>query len=274
MNACLLKKDAAEIRKLTIRAMASAGYGHIGGSMSICDALAALYGGLMRVDPAQPDMPDRDRLVLSKGHCGPALYATLAYKGYFPVEELATLNANGTSLPSHCDRLKTRGVDISTGSLGQGLSLAAGVAYGCRMRGYPSTVYCIVGDGELQEGQNWEAIMFAVHHKLDNLVVLVDDNKRQLDGYTKEICAPGSLAEKLSAFGLQVFSCCGHDPMAIYKTIAKAKECGAPSAVILDTEKGRGCAFAEIPGFNHYMVIDKAMADAACCEIDRRLSDG
>lgn len=273
MNACSLKKDAAEIRKLTIRAMEAAGYGHIGGSMSISDALAALYGGIMRVDPTRPQMPERDRLVLSKGHCGPALYATLAYKGYFPEEELATLNANGTSLPSHCDRLKTKGVDISTGSLGQGLSLASGVAYGCRMRGYPSTVYCIVGDGELQEGQNWEAIMFAVHNKLDNLVLIVDDNKRQLDGYTEEICSPLSLADKFASFGLKVFYCCGHDPEAIYDTLTKAKECGAPSAVILDTEKGRGCSFAEIPGFNHYMVIDKAMADAACREIDRRLSD-
>jgi transketolase len=273
MNGYSLKKDAAEIRKLTIRAMASAGYGHIGGSMSVCDALAALYGGVMHVDPSDPDMPDRDRLVLSKGHCGPALYAALAYKGYFPAEELATLNANGTLLPSHCDRLKTRGVDISTGSLGQGLSLASGVAYGCRMRGYASKVFCIVGDGELQEGQNWEAIQFIAHHRLDNLILIVDNNKRQLDGYTEEICAQQNLADKFMSFGLKVFLCCGHDPEAIFRTLEQAKEAGAPSAVILDTEKGKGCVFAEIPGFNHYMVIDKTMAEAACREIDRRLSD-
>jgi len=273
MNAFSLEKDAAEIRKLTIRAMTAAGYGHIGGSMSICDALAALYGGIMHVDPVEPDMPDRDRLVLSKGHCGPALYATLAYKGYFPVSELATLNANGTALPSHCDRLKTRGIDISTGSLGQGLSLAAGAAYGCKLRGYPSKVYCIVGDGELQEGQNWEAIQFMVHHKLDNLILIVDNNKRQLDGYTEEICAQGDLAGKLFAFGLQVFSCCGHNAAAVYQTLTDARGCGAPAAVVLDTEKGKGCTFAEISGFNHYMVINEEMAQAACDEIDRRLGE-
>ncbi|MGI6213921.1 MAG: transketolase [Christensenellales bacterium] len=266
-----LKSAAAEIRKLTITALESAGYGHIGGSMSICDVLAVLYCDIMNIDPDNPLKEDRDRLVLSKGHCGPALYATLAYKNYFPKEELLTLNGNGTKLPSHCDRLKTRGVDISTGSLGQGYSLAAGVAYGSKLRGLNNYCYCIVGDGELQEGQNWEAIQFACHHNLDNLILIVDNNKRQLDGYTAEICAPHDIAKKLAAFGLKVFEADGHDVMAIRDALTMAKAVKAPSAVILDTQKGYGCIFAEIEGFNHYMVVTPEAAEAARKEIDRRL---
>ncbi len=268
-----LKKQAATIRKLTIKAMEAAGYGHIGGSMSIVDALSVLYYGIMNIDPKNPNKFDRDRLVLSKGHCGPALYATLASIGYFPNKELATLNANGTSLPSHCDRLKTKGIDISTGSLGQGLSLASGVAYGCRMQNLDSFVFCIVGDGELQEGQNWEAIQFIAHNNLNNLILIVDNNKRQLDGYTEQICKQYDLSEKLSSFGLKTYSVNGHDTEAIYNTLIEAKKSSLPTAVILETEKGHGCCFAEIDGFNHYMVIDKEMSNKACCDIERRLCD-
>jgi transketolase len=268
-----LKKAAAEIRKLTIRAMESAGYGHIGGSMSICDVLAVLYGKIMNVDPKNPELESRDWLILSKGHCGPALYATLAYKGYFPIEELKTLNANGTNLPSHCDRLKTIGIDISTGSLGQGLSIASGVATGNKLKGLNNFVYCIVGDGELQEGQNWEAIQFIAHQNLDNLIILVDNNKRQLDGYINDICRQFDLSLKLSSFGLSVIKADGHNVESIYNALIAAKKCKRPSAVILDTQKGYGCNFSEIKGFNHYMVITKEMADSACNEIDRRLKD-
>ncbi|NCA91657.1 transketolase [bacterium] len=268
-----LKKQAAEIRKLTIKAMAAAGYGHIGGSMSIVDVLSVLYYGIMNIDPNNPSKFDRDRLVLSKGHCGPALYATLANKGYFPIEKLTTLNANGTSLPSHCDRLKTTGIDISTGSLGQGLSLACGVAYGCRMQNLDNFVFCIVGDGELQEGQNWEAIQFIAHNNLNNLILIVDNNKRQLDGYIEEICKQYDLSEKLSSFGLKTFSVNGHDTKAIYNTLIEAKKSAIPAAVIFDTDKGHGCCFAEIDGFNHYMVISNEMSEMACCDIDRRLCD-
>jgi len=270
MTIAKLAAAAAEIRKLTITAIESAGYGHIGGSMSICDALAVLYCDIMKIDPANPDMADRDRLVLSKGHSGPALYATLAYKNYFPKEELKTLNQNGTNLPSHCDRLKTKGIDISTGSLGQGLSLAAGVAYGSKLKGYTNTCYCIVGDGELQEGQNWEAIQFAAHHCLDNLVLLIDYNKRQLDGYTEEICAPRSLAKKLQAFGWEVLEVNGHDVEAIRNALLSIKRVKKPSVLVLDTQKGYGCSFSEIEGFNHYMVVTPDMAEAARAEIDRR----
>lgn len=273
MSKSLLERAAAEIRKLTITAIESAGYGHIGGSMSICDVLAVLYCDVMNIDPTNPNKPDRDRLVLSKGHCGPALYATLAYKEYFDKAELLTLNRNGTNLPSHCDRLKTKGIDISTGSLGQGYSLAVGVAMGSKLRGYNNTCYCIVGDGELQEGQNWEAVQFVVHHNLDNLVLIVDNNKRQLDGYTTEICTPNNIADKLSAFGLKVYQADGHSVADIRKALISARSCGYPCTVVLDTQKGYGCSFAEIDGFNHYMVVNKEMADSARHEIDRRLQN-
>ena len=262
---------AATIRKLTIMSMAVAGYGHIGGSMSVCDALAVLYTDILRIDPNDSQKKDRDWFVLSKGHCGPALYATLAYKGYFDVSELNTLNANGTHLPSHCDRLKTVGVDLSTGSLGQGLSLAAGAALGNRMQGIGSKVYVIVGDGELQEGQNWEAVQFIAHRQLDNLVLIVDDNKRQLDGYTKNICNPYCLKAKFEAFGLNAIEADGHDVKAIYYALLQAGHAGGPAAVILSTEKGHGCNFAEIDGFNHYMVISPEMAERAIAEIEERL---
>lgn len=266
-----LRKSAAEIRKLTIDAIEGAGYGHIGGSMSICDVLAVLYNGIMNIDANNPNMENRDRLVLSKGHCGPALYATLAYKGYFDKKELSTLNVNGTNLPSHCDRLKTVGIDISTGSLGQGLSLACGVAYGCKKKGLDNYCYCIVGDGELQEGQNWEAVQFAVHHNLDNLILLVDNNKRQLDGYTEQICDGKNLAAKFASFQMAVFEANGHDVLDIHSAISSAKAAKKPSVVILDTIKGQGCNFAEIEGFNHYMVVSADMAESARKEIDRRL---
>lgn len=262
---------AAEIRKLTIMSMAAAGYGHIGGSMSVCDVLAVLYTDILRIDPKDSRKKDRDWFVLSKGHCGPALYATLAYKGYFEESELKTLNANGTNLPSHCDRLKTVGVDLSTGSLGQGLSLAAGAALGNKMQGINSKVYVIVGDGELQEGQNWEAIQFIAHRQMDNLVLIVDDNKRQLDGYTKNICNPFSLKAKLEAFGFSAIEVDGHDVKAIYEALLAAGHAAKPTAVILSTDKGHGCSFAEIDGFNHYMVISPEMAESATAEIDERL---
>lgn len=262
---------AAAIRKLTIGAMEAAGYGHIGGAMSICDVLAVLYTDIMNIDPKDSGKKDRDWLVLSKGHCGPALYAALAYRGYFDTEELKTLNQNGTNLPSHCDRLKTTGVDLSTGSLGQGLSLAVGAAMGNRLQGIKSTVYVIVGDGELQEGQNWEAIQFIAHRRLNNLVLIVDNNKRQLDGYTKDICNPFDLKGKLQSFGLDAIEADGHDVKAVYDALVKAKSALNPTAVILNTEKGHGCRFAETDGFNHYMVVTHEMAAEASAEIDARL---
>ncbi|PKM73627.1 MAG: transketolase [Firmicutes bacterium HGW-Firmicutes-16] len=264
---------AAEIRKLTITAMAAAGYGHIGGSMSICDTLAVLYTDILNIDPTDCSKRDRDWFVLSKGHCGPALYAALSYRGYFDKELLKTLNSNGTNLPSHCDRLKTAGVDLSTGSLGQGLSLAVGAAMGNRLQRIDSTVFVMVGDGELQEGQNWEAIQFIAHWQLDNIVLLVDYNRRQLDGFTEDICKPFDLREKFTAFGLDAAEVGGHDVSEIYDALLAAKSSKKPSVVILNTEKGHGCYFSETKEFNHYMVISAEMAASAIKDIDARLRD-
>jgi transketolase len=272
---CVMRKLAAAIRKETIQAMASIGFGHIGGSMSIADVLAVLYGGVMRFDPQNPQWEERDMLILSKGHCGASLYAALALTGFFPLAELKTLNRPNTNLPSHCDRLKTKGVDMSTGSLGQGISTAIGIAMGNRIKKIDSCTYVILGDGELQEGQVWEGVQFAAHRGLDNLIVFVDNNQRQLDGRLEDICKPFDLQAKFEAFGFDCRKVRGYDVEEIYSAIVDAREIrGKPSAIILETFKGIGCSFAEEADFNHYMVIDEAMAKEACCEIDRRLAEG
>ncbi|MGN1062179.1 MAG: transketolase, partial [Candidatus Scatosoma sp.] len=185
-----LKRFSADIRIAMIREMQALGSGHVGGSASIADVLAVLYGGVMNVKPEDPEWEERDRLVLSKGHCGPALYAALALKGYFPMEWLKTLNAPETRLPSHADRLKTPGVDMTTGSLGQGISAAVGIALGNRVRGKNGYVYCIIGDGETEEGQVWEACEAAAHFALDKFILFLDWNKYQLDGTVEKIGAP------------------------------------------------------------------------------------
>lgn len=268
-----LERFAADIRIQTIRMFAEAGYGHIGGAMSIADVLAVLYGGVMSVDPSNPLWEDRDRLVLSKGHSGPALYAALALKGYFPLSELKTLNRGGTKLPSHCDRLKTPGIDMTTGSLGQGVSAAMGIAKGLKMKGSDSYTYLIIGDGELQEGQVWEGVQFAAHQKLDHLIAFVDDNKKQLDGWVDDICKPFDLSAKFSCFGWHAQVVKGYQVKEILQAVdhAKAVE-DKPSVIILDTVKGRGCSFAEKADFNHYMVISDQMAEEAVKDIENRLN--
>ena len=275
LDCSAIRRFSADIRISTIRSLAQAGFGHIGGSMSIADVLAVLYGGMMRIDPAHPDWSGRDYFVLSKGHCGPALYAALALKGYFPMDWLDTVNQPATRLPSHCDRQKTPGIDMTTGSLGQGISAAAGIALGLKLQKKENFVFCIVGDGELQEGQVWEAAASAAHQKLDRLVVFVDENKRQLDGYLCDICDPRDPVEKFRAFGWSAERVCGWDCEAIERAIRAAEaEGGTPHAVVLETEKGIGCSFAEREPFNHYMVISKEMADEAVAEIERRLLAG
>ena len=189
-----LKAFALRIRLAALDAIHSIGSGHVGGALSIADALAVLYGREMNVRPEDPKWPDRDKLVCSKGHAGPGVYGTLALKGFFPYEELKTLNKNGTRLPSHCDRNKTPGIDVTTGSLGQGTSQAAGLALGDRLKGRKNRVFLIVGDGEMDEGQCWESFAFAAAHKLSNLVVLIDWNKKQLDGYCDDVLPMGSFA--------------------------------------------------------------------------------
>ena len=259
-----LKSQAKEIRKMTIEEIATLGSGHIGGSMSIADLLALLYFHRMKVDPQNPRWEDRDQLVVSKGHSGPAVYATLALKGFFPKEWLTTLNKGGTSLPSHCDRNKTPGIDMTTGSLGQGFSAAIGIALGLRMDKKTSTVYTIIGDGESNEGQIWEGAMFAGFQKLSNLVAFTDYNKQQLDGFSKDILDLGDLRAKWEQFGWYAQDVDGHDIAALDAAIEKAlaqKE--KPSMIVMQTIKGKGCNFAEGIEKNHSMAFDMEKAREA-----------
>lgn len=253
-----------EIRIAALKSFKTRGFGHVGGAMSVCELLAALYGKVMRIDPKRPGWEDRDWLVMSKGHAGPALYATLALSGYFPEEKLATLNQPGTNLPSHCDRLKTTGIDMTTGSLGQGVSTAIGVALGHRLDGKKSTVYLIVGDGECDEGQVWEGLMFSAHYKIDNLVLIIDKNKMQLDGDTEKIMDLGDLNAKLEAFGWKTRTVDGHDADAIADALLEARdEKNIPSAIILDTVKGKGCLLAEGVPNNHHIAFSSSDMDKA-----------
>ena len=260
-----LEAFAKEIRIATIESIANLGVGHIGGAMSIVDLLALLYGRVLRVDPARPTWEGRDRLVLSKGHAGPALYSALAIKGFFPREWLATLNKGGTRLPSHCDRLKTPGIDMSTGSLGQGISAACGMAKALQIDSSASRVFCIIGDGESDEGQVWESAQFAAHHRLGNLVVFTDSNRLQIDGYTDDVMGLGDLEAKWAAFGWYAQRAPGHDVEAIDAAITKAavEARGRPSMIVLDTIKGKGCSFCEGDPANHNMNISAEQARAA-----------
>ena len=267
-----LRVIAEGIRLVTLQTFAGAGSGHVGGSMSVIEVLAVLYGSEMRIDPKNPDWPQRDRLVLSKGHAGPALYATLALRGFFPKEILSELNQNGTHLPSHCDRTKTPGVDMTTGSLGQGISAAIGMALGCRLNKSDSMTYLILGDGECNEGQIWEGAMFAAHHELDNLICFVDRNKQQLDGYTKEVLDMGDIGAKFAAFGWHVQNVNGHDCGAIQAAIQVAKEAkGVPSCIVLNTEKGYGCKFSEGVCPNHHQSFSQIQMEEAIDNVKERL---
>ncbi len=253
--------------------LANLGFGHIGGAMSIADTIAVLYGGVMNIDPSNPDWEDRDWLVCSKGHAGPTIYATLALKGYFPKEMLMTLNQGGTKLPSHCDRNKTPGIDMTTGSLGQSMSTATGVALGNRLDKRSSWTYLILGDGELNEGQVWEGVMFCNHFKVANLIVFVDYNKQQLDGYTKDIMDLGDIAVKFEGFGWHAQDIDGHDVGAIYEAIENAKQAkGKPSVIVLNTQKGKGCTFAEGIVNNHHMAFTQEQSQQAIDEAKRVLA--
>lgn len=248
---------AKQIRKDTMRTIAGIGSGHIGGSLSIADVLAVLYFEKMNVDPKNPQKQDRDRLVLSKGHAGPALYATLALKGFFDEDWLDTLNQPGTNLPSHCDMLKTPGIDMTAGSLGQGFSCAVGMAVAAKVLDIDCTVYSIIGDGESQEGQIWEAAMYASQKELDNFIGITDWNHMQISGLTDDVCSICPLPEKWEAFGFYTQSVDGHDVEAISKAIDNAKaHKGGPSMIILDTVKGKGVSVIEAAGYaNHSMPV-------------------
>ncbi|MFV0364166.1 MAG: transketolase [Suipraeoptans sp.] len=262
-----LKAFAKEIRVNALTALGKLGFGHIGGAMSAADVLAVLYGKAMNIDPENPRWDDRDYFVMSKGHAGPSLYSALALLGYFPVEELSTINTNGTRLPSHCDRNKTPGIDMSTGALGQGMSTAIGIAHGNKLKGKDSYTYLLIGDGECDEGQVWEGALYAPQHKLDHLIAFIDMNKQQLDGYTKDILDLGDLRKKFEDFGWNALQVDGHDVDAIYAAIESAKDqSGKPSMIVLDTSKGYGCNFAEGVLYNHHMTFTKEQCeDAITC---------
>jgi transketolase len=264
-----LKAKALEIRKLTIEEIGTLGVGHIGGAMSIVEVLALLYFHRMKVDPKNPRMADRDQLVVSKGHAGPAVYAALAAKGFFPREWLATLNQGGTKLPSHCDRNLTPGIDMTAGSLGQGFSAAVGIALGLWMDKKPSYVYSILGDGESNEGQVWEAALFAGTRKLTNLIAFTDYNKQQLDGYTRDIIDLGDLEAKWREFGWFAQSVDGHDIAALDGAVEKAMaQKKQPSMIVMNTIKGRGCSFAEGILANHNMTFTMEKAREALRALD------
>lgn len=269
-----LQVIAEAIRIVTLQTLQGFGSGHIGGAMSIIETLAVLYGSELRCDPQTPDWKERDRLVMSKGHAGPALYATLSLCGFFPKEMLAELNQGGGRLPSHADRNKTPGVDMTTGSLGQGISAAIGIALGNRLNKSNSVTYLVIGDGECNEGQIWEGVMFAAHNKLSNLITFVDRNKQQLDGYTKDVIDMGDMGAKFSAFGWNVIEVDGHDTGAILDAVRAAKSEGErPTAIILDTVKGYGCTFAEGVEANHHMSFTKEQMDEAIEAAMARLED-
>lgn len=248
MNLEQLEAQAKTLRIDIVKMLAEAGSGHPGGSLSSAEILTALYfGGVLNHDPADPKMPGRDRFILSKGHAAPVLYAALAEAGYFPVEEIMTLRKLGSRLQGHPDCLKLPGVEVSTGSLGQGLSVSVGIALGLRMQGSSASVFTLMGDGECEEGQVWEATMYAAHQGVDNLNAIVDHNHLQIDGNVDSVAGPGDLADKFRAFGWQTFTCDGNDMEAVLDTLAgmKATHEGRPKVLVAETVKGKGISFME-----------------------------
>lgn len=241
-----LKIFATKARMGALEGVYNAKAGHPGGSLSICDLLSVLYNNELRVDPKNPKAQDRDRLVLSKGHAAPALYAALALKGFFPEADIKTLRKSDSYLQGHPNMDKVPGVDMSTGSLGQGISAAVGMALGAKLDKADYRVYTILGDGEIEEGQVWEAAMFAGNRGLDNLVAFIDNNNLQIDGTMEEVNAPYPIAEKFAAFNWNTIEIDGHDYDAIEAALAAAKACkGKPTAVVMKTVKGKGVSFME-----------------------------
>jgi transketolase len=265
---------ALKIRIETMKAIGNLGFGHLGGSFSIVDTLAVLYGEVMNIDPKNPRWEDRDWLICSKGHAGPAIYAALGLKGYFPVEDLLTLNKPGTHFPSHCDRNLTTGIDMTTGSLGQGSSLAVGVTLGNRLDGRDNYTYLILGDGEIQEGQVWEAASFAAQKELDHLITFVDYNKKQLDGYTKDINDVRDIRAKFETFGWFGQEVDGSNVEQVYDAIQKARaNKGKPSVIVLHTVKGKGWKFAEETMANHHMTVSREQMAEALDALNKQLEE-
>lgn len=273
-----LKKYSAQIRLILLKLLKEKKGGHLGGSMSIIETLSVLYGRQLKHNPKNPDWEERDLLVLSKGHAGPGLYSALCAAGYFPEQDLYTLNEGGTNFPSHPDRTKTPGVDATTGSLGQGTSIAAGLGYGLKLQHSERYIYLITGDGELNEGQCWEAFQFIAHHNLHNVIVIIDENKRQLDGYTSDIINPFSIENKMKAFGFCTYAVKGDDEEEISVAIDAAKAVkNSAVCIILNTTKGQGVSYFEEMVSNHsvkfndrdYDELDNALSVlAATCQLE------
>lgn len=268
-----LSKAADQLRLKVLRMGHEAGSGHMGGSMSCVEILHTLYTRILQVDPEKPDWLERDRFILSKGHAAPILYAVLSQRGYFPEERLWTLRDLGSPLQGHPCMFKLPGVDMSTGSLGLGLSCALGMALSLRLSKSGARVYALLGDGELQEGQNWEAFMAICSFGLANITPIIDLNGVQLDGLTEEIQPnQSSVAGKLAGFGLKVYMTDGHDERMLYDTITAAAACGVPHAVLAHTVKGKGVSFMEGQAAWHGKPMTEEEYQAAKAQIERRLA--
>jgi len=263
-----LQEFALHIRVAIVHAIAHKGGGHIGGSLDLAELLAVLYGEELRIRPGEPDWKGRDYLVCSKGHAGPAVYAALALKGFFPYEWLETLNQEGTSLPGHCDRSKVPGIDATTGSLGQGLSISCGLALGAKLSKTEQRAYCILGDGELAEGQNWEAAQFASHYQLDNLTAFLDWNKMQIDGTNDSVMKLGDVAGKFTSFGWHTALVDGSNISEIYRAIEGVRKISdRPSIIVLDTVKGANLSCISSLSNNHCIGMTKDLTERAMAEL-------
>ena len=277
MTACeklSLQKTACKIRKGIIESTHAAKCGHPGGSLSATEMFTYLYFKELNVDPANPKWEDRDRFVLSKGHTAPGLYATLANRGFFPVEDLLTLRRIDSYLQGHPNMNTVPGVDMSTGSLGQGVSVAAGMALGLKKQGKDARVYTLLGDGEIQEGQVWEACMAAAHYNLDNLCIIVDNNGLQIDGNIADVMSPYPIVDKLEAFCFAVQQVDGHDFDALEAAFAQARETkGKPSAIVMKTVKGKGVSFMENNAGWHGKAPNDAEYAQAMAELKAQLAE-
>ena len=270
MNKATLQKMANEIRKGIVSAVHSAKAGHPGGSLSSADILTYLYFEEMNIDPQNPNKLDRDRFVLSKGHAAPGLYSTLAHRGFFATKDLLTLRHVGSYLQGHPDMKGTPGVDMSTGSLGQGVSAAVGMAISAKLSGDDYRVYALVGDGELQEGQVWEASMLAAHRKLDNLVIIIDNNGLQIDGCIDDVNSPNPIDEKFAAFGFHVVTVDGHDFDALENAFSRAKSVkGKPTAIVATTTKGKGVSYMENKASWHGVAPNDEQYEVAMADLNK-----
>ena len=269
-----LQKTACNIRMGIIESTHAAKCGHPGGSLSATELFTYLYFKEMNIDPKNPKWEGRDRFVLSKGHTAPGLYATLAHRGFFPVEDLTTLRRIDSYLQGHPNMNTVPGVDMSTGSLGQGVSVAAGMALGLKHQGSDARVYTLLGDGEIQEGQVWEAAMLAAHYKLDNMVLVVDNNGLQIDGNVADVMSPYPIVDKLLSFGFHTIAIDGHDFEAIDKALTEARKVkGQPTAIVMSTVKGKGVSYMENDAGWHGKAPNDAEYEQAMAELKAAMAE-